>query len=855
MKRNILWASLLISFSLAAYYFNSSAVVSDANVANENSKHNRIPVPTAVHQVMADEADYEAKRDNYFDLIHTGGQDIDWKKIMNDNFEATAAWVRQMKQSKALVQYANAEIAGEWFERGSNDQAGNVGASAFDQLTEDLYAVSDGGIIWKGNINSTSFVSLNDHERFKPEVISTVRLANGNLRILAAKGRILHYSDDQGLTWTASTGYVGPNLGVPIDLYQLTDSDSTILYLYTDVSFTGSATNRLAVSTNHGQSFSVILNMNSNQTDNASIAVPYGDSIAYILDWDDEVYRYENGALIQIATNLNLSGTFSAQLEVTITPTDTILYALMDGDELYKSTDAGFSFNYVADLPTGPWECGFGVSIDNPDLLYYGEVNMYRSTDGGLNWNQAVDWVDYYNNPIIYPHADVMEMATYKKTDGTEFVVTANHGGLYISYDGIATHLNLGQNGLNTGQFYDVATSPINSAFIYGGTQDQGLQRSNQGQLTTVVNFEQIISGDYGAQQFSNYGQSFWTEYPFGQFSYYNNVNSANWSEYWFDIDGDDMPNADWIIPTGAAPNPEDDYILVGGGSAVGGPGSFLIKLENIGSTAIATNFPFDFKANGGRPIGAIETTPLDDQKWYVSCENGNFFHSEDAGLTWTESTSNMGPGSSWIWSSDIYASRITPGLVFLGGTNYVGSNVYMSTDGGDTFVGITNGNGMPSTMVHELCMDASERFLFAATDAGPYIYSMMQDDWFYLGGTDAPIQSYTSCEFVTAENTVRFATYGRGIWDFKIADLVSVSETTLANTGIYPNPSNGLITLQATEYSLVKVVDLQGKVVAETPLLAGSNPLDLRFLKAGVYLIVGTDSHGRLIKERIVIR
>jgi hypothetical protein len=63
------------------------------------------------------------------------------------------------------------------------------------------------------------------------------------------------------------------------------------------------------------------------------------------------------------------------------------------------------------------------------------------------------------------------------------------------------------------------------------------------------------------------------------------------------------------------------------------------------------------------------------------------------------------------------------------------------------------------------------------------------------------------------------------------------------------------LITLQANEYSLIKVVDLQGKVVAETALLAGSNPLDLRFLKAGVYLIVGTDSHGRLIQDRIVIR
>ena len=71
-----------------------------------------------------------------------------------------------------------------------------------------------------------------------------------------------------------------------------------------------------------------------------------------------------------------------------------------------------------------------------------------------------------------------------------------------------------------------------------------------------------------------------------------------------------------------------------------------------------------------------------------------------------------------------------------------------------------------------------------------------------------------------------------------------------------YPNPSaNGIFNINAAEYSLVKILDMQGKVVAETPLLPGLNPLNLSFLKAGSYLMVGTDSHGRVIREKLIVR
>ena len=38
---------------------------------------------------------------------------------------------------------------------------------------------------------------------------------------------------------------------------------------------------------------------------------------------------------------------------------------------------------------------------------------------------------------------------------------------------------------------------------------------------------------------------------------------------------------------------------------------------------------------------------------------------------------------------------------------------------------------------------------------------------WEYLGGISAPDQVYWTVEYIEELNTVRFGTYGRGIWDF----------------------------------------------------------------------------------------
>ncbi len=94
-----------------------------------------------------------------------------------------------------------------------------------------------------------------------------------------------------------------------------------------------------------------------------------------------------------------------------------------------------------------------------------------------------------------------------------------------------------------------------------------------------------------------------------------------------------------------------------------------------------------------------------------------------------------------------------------------------------------------------DLATDANETMLFAATESGPFVYLLSLEKWFSMAGSVAPLQRYWSVEYLPLQNRVRFATYGRGIWDFEIEESVSAENHTLADKKeslpIWPNPSN----------------------------------------------------------------
>lgn len=841
---------------LLPFIFACNEQIAEMNTSKVVNNQKSIPIPTIVYENMGDEKAYEERRDAYFELIHSGSHGADWRAINKRNFDLKSAERTTKKQNRSFEEFVEGDLSGEWRERGSIDVPGNVRIIDFHQASNDIYAVSDGGILWKGNLDGATWTPLNDDIQFSRNVIKVMDLPDGGLRIIVAQGCGLQYSDDNGMTWTNSDGLAGTN-GAGINLAVLNDASETLVYLYNRYNpISGSYENKIAYSIDYGATFEFVANLASTSNVYASMDVAYEDNKAYILDNNNVLYQFEGTSLTEISSGLDLDGTNRCMIQANNTVGDLTLYALMDNSNLFKSTDDGTTFDFVSELPTGAWGVGFELANDNPDVLYYGEVNLYRSSNGGETFELVSEWWQYYDDVSTYIHADIMSIEPFVKTDGTEFTIIANHGGVNVSYDHLLTTPNIAMQDLNTGQFYDVLTHPENGAFIFGGTQDQGFQRTLTGMSPVASSFEQVISGDYGEMQFTNNAETIWIQYPGGDFQIYPDALVDDWYSYDFDVNGTDMPNVNWIVPTGAAPNPSNDFIYVGGGNLDGGSGSRLIKLAFTGSSVISSQFDFDFKSESGASISAIETTPLDENLIFVVTENGRFFHSEDSGDSFTQTEGYIGPSGGWIYTADIYASRITPGLVFVGGSGYGGASVYMSVDNANSFVPLEG--DMPNTMVHEMAMDPAEKFLFAATDAGPYVYSMEREEWYDLAGLSAPLQQYISVEFVPTEHLVRFATWGRGIWDFNLLNSADIVDDNSANNFEfygYPNPSaNGNISVKCSPNMKIFLYDLNGRMVLNKTTTNSVELLNVSNLKNGTYILVGLDEGERKFFDKIVI-
>src|SRR5207248_10547843 len=119
----------------------------------------------------------------------------------------------------------------------------------------------------------------------------------------------------------------------------------------------------------------------------------------------------------------------------------------------------------------------------------------------------------------------------------------------------------------------------------------------------------------------------------------------------------------------------------------------------------------------------------------------------------------------------------------------------YRTTDGGATWT--PYGTGLPPTLVYGLAFNNSvERKLFAATEAGPFRYDSSSNTWVNLLSTSccAPLTTYWDVEALPGEGVMRFATFGRGIWDYATGSSVEVPETAGAVAAprleLGPNPA-----------------------------------------------------------------
>ncbi len=838
MNKNKYFFSLLIA-SISVLYACSNKSVSDPGLPE--------PTETIVNDAQDEDEDNALRRELWIESMHFTAPGQNWRDIERKN-----AFQKQQDLSPTrdndLVIVGDSLYTGLWEEKGSRNQAGSV--IAVEYLVEEnmIYTISAGGTLWKGNMFGDNWEVVNESIVFDSRDLAFLDLPNGNKRMILSIARIPHYSDDMGQTWTPAEGIESSG-----DFWSRTahfetitlDDGSVRMYCLSKFDFWSSI--KLYMTDDLGEHYQEVSDLAVNDFDHLAFNKPH--HLNEILIGTNQASRLKIDRIIKESisptflrtTDIELSDQSDRIILIgTYENQDTILYALQNQIGLMRSTDVGRSWEWIANIQVNPWDVGLYVSPSNSDAVYIGEVEAHRLA--GDRFVPTNRWWEYYDDPYTKIHADIMSYNEFVDPDGTPFLLIANHGGLSVSRDYLQTTFNIGLEGLNVSQYYDVVTDPNDPNFAYAGTQDQGFQRSRNMTTPGLSEFEQVISGDYGHLTFTNEGQGLWMVFPGGTISYYNDPQNGNRVDT-YEIESPD--ESSWLPAMATVPNGTRNEILVAGGNIFGLGGSHIIELEYFGGIS-ARQLPFDFKANSnGGVVTSIEVSTLSPDIIYAATNNGFFFTSTDGGQNFEVSFNAVNNGH-FLYGASIYASTINENEVWIAGSGYNGDGVFYSDDNGQNFSLFSD--GLPSTLVFEIAANADETQFYAATEAGPYIYLAETERWEDLSQGNTPAHTYWSIEYIESLDIVRFGTYGRGIWDFSFQTPVGVSQTALPNhefAKLYPNPVQDVLQIQSLEPINVAASDLQveiynslGQLMLSSTLQQTEERIDLSPFSAGTYVV-----------------
>ncbi len=691
-----------------------------------------------------------------------------------------------------LMKFSAASIAGTWSERGSSNQSGRVLSTAFDSAQQRLTVLSHGGNVWRANRGSLDWSSSNDAAAFVPNGAQgfLLRLAGPQgerLLVLGDRPAQVRFSDNGGATFSTPSGSSLANPWYATGLVARDEAASEVYYARVHYDFTAPAAWRthLFASVDRGASFTPVAFVG--ERNQAALFSPrYGDTRVFLLS-GTQLFTIAPGTHARVPVSTvphTLAAEDSVALSGGVTAAgQTFLYAFYSSGSagvtrVYYSANAGATWAARTPAPTSMFSLNSAASSTrDPNRVFVGGVDLYRSADGGGSWTLVNPWGEYYASPATKLHADICGIDVYVDNANTERVFVSTDGGLYESTDQLLTVQNLSLNGLNVSQYYGSYTRRQPPYQIFAGSQDQGYQKAlNPG--TGPQPFVQTISGDYAHLVSANGGATTWSVYP--TFAMADTSASAgNQSGLRYYQFGTAQLSGTLFLPPLAALPGEPNKVLLAGGRIGAGSAHTLIELSLSGTTISGVADPFNFLD----PITAVAVSPHAGGTRYVlatpsSAANPGARFYRRSGGTWTQTVSQL-PNGQFFYGARILPDPARPGHVYVAGSGYGAGNgnaVYLSTNDGLSFAPMST--GLPPTLVLGLAISADGQHLFAAAETGAFYYDRAQQRWIDIVTAGAPNQIYWHVDFVDELRVARFSTYGRGIWDFSL----NVGSTLFAN-------------------------------------------------------------------------
>jgi hypothetical protein len=716
-------------------------------------------VPRPTEQGMDAEVEEQGhrERDRWFERMHRAAPGVDWRAIELRNAE------REMERRNRLVESGAAALsASPWREVGSSNLAGRMWCATIASDGSTVYSGSDLGGLWKGNLDGTSWTPLGDNLYGGVyDVVSIPGESAGDPDVLMVRGASLYVTRNEGQTWETPTGLFG--ITSIRGIARFDDAQHTLLVL-AQTNILGNAP-AVFVSVDYGRTFTKRYQHGS--SGNASFWVPRRGAGAV-----STVYLFVRGQC-SLSTNggssftplgLADAGAVDNVLTGSEAGSPTLYVALRNGSTwtLWRSDNAGASF--VNAYTIGDFYGTLCASSISPNVVVWGDIDAHRSTNSGASFSLINSWGEYYGDMAHKLHADLFGFDVFPDPANAagEIWFFGTDGGLYKSLDSGVTVQNLCLSGLGVSQYYSTLTSRTSPTRILAGSQDQGYQRGTFEYPTgpgASTAFNQLISGDYGHLTSSDgsHARVICTYPGFILIQDGETVPSLS------TLDFPAGSQHDWLPAVVA--DPLDSRVFYFCGNQL-----WKYTRQTSGAWQVTLQSTQNF-AVGGSYLTALAFAPSDASRAYAVNDGGRIWYSTDHGVTWTLSSSTA-PGQQYFYGNAISVHPTNALEVAIGGAGYSTSAVIRSTNGGASFAALNQ--GLPQTLVYGLAYATDGTGdLFAGHQTGALQWHRSTAQWENINALGSPITVYWSVEIVGG-GTVRFGTYGRGIWDNHLVPLPS---------------------------------------------------------------------------------
>lgn len=747
--------------------------------------------------------------------------------------------LKQFEVFKALkMQGAGNRTSGASWENISNNIApigrygvGKLSAIAFHPTdTNIIYVGAPKGGIWRSNNGGQTWVPIGDNlpmcsvgsiiiDHSNPQNIF-VSLGESDL-IYPNFGIGIYHSTDGGVSWFPTSMVSSMTDNVVYWKMRMDPTNSNIIY--------SAQSNGFWKSVDAGITWQLIKAGGYYDFE----FKPFHSNTIYICDQLNssnvsEVHRStDGGSTWTTITNFN---TTNLKMRIAVTPADSNFISVAYTNNaatgpIYNSYNGGATFNQIGTFPDGAYL--FEVSPTNRNHILVGNLNNYKSTNGGMSWTMISVW----NGGPVTVHAD--NRCANVNPINSNYIYIGNDGGLF-RYNLTTGVFNDLSNGLIISQFYSLANSQQDSVFVAGGTQDNaGFMRigMNNWAATNLGGDVMVVAINYANDSVGyhqNWGRNL--SRSRNRFGYYQNITpnatggawvspylldkntpttiiagyhelmrSTDEGDHWTRIDNNQLPNSINTIDIAKSNSNCISYSC----------NNYLSYTNDLGANWISNNAPDS--VGYSTYITAIAFHPFNENKIFVTkdrySDHYKVFSSTDHGITWTNESYNL------------------PNIPI-------------------------------NCMIIDEQSDSANVDMYIGTDYGVFFKRELDTEWAYFG-SGLPNSPITDLEIFYPTKKLRASTFGRGIYEVDMAAAIIQNvispEVATFDVQLMANPVGEEINLTvfAVENNLyhISLIDLQGRVLIQDSRRIAKGfsrqQLNIGNLSSGNYILQLSDSKG----------